>query len=382
MTTKSSLFVALLACTLLLGGCGSIQRAYDAALLLADMQAGNADSALKRRTDTPVVETLSYGAGGRVHVADRYQTAHARRGSLVLIHGFTGQGRRDPRLVVFAHSLARSGFRVLVPELPGLMNMTVGSAEREDIAAALRFATRDGAPIGLAAMSLAAGPALLAAMEADIAHRVGYVVLVGGYYDIADVIRYATTGVDGGSGSAREVPRPMSTGKWMLLLSQLHRLDHSDDRRILRAIAGLRMQDEHADVRPQVDALTGSGRAVYELITNTDPDRVEALIAALPAGVRAELVALNLSHRDLTALQARLLLIHGANDPVIPFSHSERLAATLPQSQVDLFVPPRLDHVDVGSGFPGDLHLWLAARRLLVFAEESRDSNMERSHAK
>jgi pimeloyl-ACP methyl ester carboxylesterase len=362
---------ALLLCTLFLAGCASIQRAHDAVLLLADVQAGSADSQLKRQTDEPEVETLEYRIGGRSQVADRYQTAESRRGSLVLIHGFTADGRRDPRLVGFALSLARSGFQVLVPEIPGLTDMAVGSAQTEEIATALRFATHTGASTGLAAMSLAAGSAVLAAMEADTAPRVGYLLLVGGYYDIIDVLRYATTGADRGTGRTVAVSPPMREGKWLLLSSQLHHLDHPSDRAALHAIARARLHDAHAPVQQYLDVLTVPGRAVYELITNTEPDRVEPLVAKLPHSVRKELAELDLARQDLGRLQARLLLIHGANDPVIPLSHSERLAQALPPGQAELVVPANLAHVDLSPGLRDSWELWRAARRLLALADQT-----------
>lgn len=371
-STRTLRLIAVLALLPALLACAPMQRAWDAALLLTDLHAGTEDSALKRRTDPPSVQIVQYAVDGQTQIADRYQGPVSPRGSLVLIHGFTEEGRRDPRLVAFAHSLARSGFRVLAPELPGLTDMRFGSTVREEIATALRFATHGGDVIGLAAMSLAAGPALLAATEPDIADRIGYLVLVGGYYDIADVISYATTGVEGSDGRRAEVARPMRQGKWMLLLAQLHHFDRSADRTGLRAIAERKLQNEEAPVQDWLEKLSDGARATLALIVNTDPQQVAPLIARLPDGVRAELAAINPAQHDISGLKARLLLIHGAQDPVIPVSQSKRLAQAVPEGQATLVVPPQFDHVNLEAGLVDAWYLWCAAWKLLALADQQR----------
>jgi len=352
-----------------MAGCSTMDRGTDAARLLMDIQAGPEESALKRRTPAPDVQSLSYTVDGHHQVADLYQTPDTSRGTLVLIHGFTEAGRRDPRLVDFANSLARSGFRVLAPEVPGLTEMTVGSEERHEIAIALRYATRDGGKTGLSALSMAAGPAILAAMEEETADHVSYLLLIGPYYDIIDLIRFATTGVDAGGDQARDTPPPMEAGKWFLLLTQLHQFRDPADREALEAIAQRRMRSPQAPVDQYVGQLTAEGRAAFELITNTDPDRVQPLVNDLPASVRRELSALDLSGRDLGALKAHVLLVHGAEDPIIPVSHSRRLVRALPAEQTELFIPPNLSHVDIEPGLRDSLQLWQATRRLLTVAE-------------
>ncbi len=365
-----------------LSGCGGINRGVDAALLLGDIRAGKEDSRLKRRTESPERFPVTYTIDSRDWQADRYRSGEPDRGPLVLVHGFTELGRRDPRLVEFAHSMARSGFDVLVPELPGLTELSVGTEEIDGIADALREATADGRSTGVAAISFAAGPALLAAKKDDLVDRVAYVVVVGGYYDLIDAIRYATTGHDAGSGRLDPVPAPRREGKWVVLLGQLHNLEQMSDREALREIAERRLEDEQAPIHDQEEELSAEGQAVLDLITNQDPERVELIVDGLPASVREELEALDLARRDLSPLQARVVLIHGPDDRVIPVSHSERLKAALPERQARLYRARGLDHVDVSPGIRGGWQLWRAAKTLLRIAEEdagTRPDNRERT---
>ncbi|MCP5047549.1 MAG: hypothetical protein GY940_10280, partial [bacterium] len=55
-------------------------------------------------------------------VFDLYQHREKDRGVWVIVHGVTVNGRKDPRLVHFAHSIACSGVTCVVPSLEGLVS--------------------------------------------------------------------------------------------------------------------------------------------------------------------------------------------------------------------------------------------------------------------
>ncbi|MDR5902163.1 hypothetical protein [Halomonas icarae] len=72
-------------------------------------------------------------------------------------------------------------------------------------------------------------------MQPDTAHRVRFVIAVGGYYDLTDLLRYATTGEDRGS-VGHPPPPPQRDVRWAVLRSQLHTLEDAQDRERLAAI--------------------------------------------------------------------------------------------------------------------------------------------------
>src|SRR5690606_18522519 len=102
---------------------------------------------------------------------------------------------------------------------------------------------------------------------------------------------------------------------------------------------------------------------------NKDPERTPELVALLPPAIRSEIYGLDLRRRDLSVLRARLLLLHGRDDPIIPYTESAALAAAMP-GRATLYLVDSLAHVDLGpSGLVDTMRLWLAAYRLL----EERD---------
>jgi pimeloyl-ACP methyl ester carboxylesterase len=153
------------------------------------------------------------------------------------------------------------------------------------------------------------------------------------------------------------------------MASALHVPD-ARDRELLTAIARARRANPEADIRSPAAGLTPGGRALLALAQNTDPDRVPALMAALPEPLRGDIDLLDLKRYPLGALDADFLLIHGRDDPLIPASESRALAAALPPGRADAFIVGNLSHVDIGPGGIFDtLLLWRAAYRLLTLRD-------------
>jgi len=88
--------------------------------------------------------------------ADLYLHAGLDAGRpLVLAHGFAPEGKDDPRVRDAAGLLARAGFDVAVPTIPGLTRGRLGSEDVEPVVGAL--AARDGRTV-LVGVSVGAGP--------------------------------------------------------------------------------------------------------------------------------------------------------------------------------------------------------------------------------
>ncbi len=103
---------------------------------------------------------------------------------------------------------------------------------------------------------------------------------------------------------------------------------------------------------------------------NNDPAAVPALIAALPQGLRADMAALDLARADLSRLKAELILLHGRDDAIIPYTESLALAAAAPADRVTLYLVDNLSHVELGPGGLRDSSRLLAATyRLLALRD-------------
>jgi pimeloyl-ACP methyl ester carboxylesterase len=268
---------------------------------------------------------------------------------MVLVPGVARQGTDDPRLVAFANTLARARFEVLVPDLGGLRDLKVGAQDIHAIADACLYLARldDGRrPLGVTAISYAAGPAVAALFEPGVEEGVDFALAIGGYHDLEAVLTFFTTGYHREALGPWRHRRPNAYGKWMFVRSNAGRLESRRDRVLLSAMAGRKLDDLSADVSDLAADLGQEGRAVWALLENRDPDRVPALIAALSPGVVEDIRRLDLKRRDLARLGVRFILVHGHDDPIIPVTESIGLAAALAPGRAELFILDSLDHVD------------------------------------
>lgn len=277
---------------------------------------------------------------------------------LVLVHGLTPQGKDDPELRRAARLLARSGFAVAVPTLPELSRLRLRPEDAEPVVETVRalLARLDRRQVALVAVSVGAGPALLAAADARVADRVSVVVSLGGYASAVELLRYALTGVYSyGAAAGRLEPNP--EGARIFLRANLDLISNPQDRARLAA-----WLDAPGTARPQ--GLSPEGETIAELLETRAPERVDPLVRALPSELQSLLETLS-PERAVPRLRARLSLIHGESDPAVPYTESLRLAdaARAAGVRTRLTVVGVVEHVEASPVRR------LSARRLRELAE-------------
>jgi pimeloyl-ACP methyl ester carboxylesterase len=191
-------------------------------------------------------------------------------------------------------------------------------------------------------------------MQPGIRDRVRFVMSVGGYYSLQNVIAYLTTGYPGttaaveGALAANARPRPPHPyGVAVFIRSNLDLLARSVDRGFMRSYADYLVGENGVEDEPLPGALAPDARAFYQLLTNPDPTRVPPLVESLPERIRAQLEGIDPSARDLAQLKARVILLHGRGDNLVPYTESITLAKALPENQAQLHLIDGLAHVDL-----------------------------------
>ncbi len=345
MKTLRRWAIALAAAVALLFLFGRPVTWVQGALVMWDLAAGGAPTLWQEVTDAPNEYPTHWGTGE----GDLYLPAGRVAAAMVLVPGAAVLGRDEPRLQALARTFARAGFAVLVPELPEVRQLTLSRADGDRVADALRQLSKwqPEVPLGVAAISYAVAPAVIAALQDDLTSRVAFLVSVGGYHDITSAIRFITTGAFRPLDGSREFRRePNRYGRWAFLQANAGRLDDAADAALLREIAQRRFRDADADIGTLSAALGPQGQAVLAVVDNRDPDAVTALIAALPEGVRREIDGLNLALYDLSKLGGHIILVHGRGDSMVPYSESQSLASSASGARVSLFLMDDIGHVE------------------------------------
>jgi pimeloyl-ACP methyl ester carboxylesterase len=289
-----------------------------AVAFLLEFLTGGRPPALSTLTAAPARQPLAVPGAS----VDLYGRPGPNRGApLVLVHGFSPGGKDDPRVREAAALLSRAGFDVAVPTIPGLTRGRLGPEDVEPVVATLA-ARAD--PAVVVAVSVGAGPALLAAADPRVRDRVRVVLSLGGYASATEVVRFWLTGAYGYD-------------------SVSGRVDH--DPALIRMF-----------VRANGDRLDAPSRALLE---GGDPGGAARFLAAPPAELQRYLDSLS-PLRVARDIRARLVLVHGRTDRAVPYTESLRLAAARPE-RTTLVLVGVVDHVK-GRGAAG----WHGARDFLA----------------
>jgi pimeloyl-ACP methyl ester carboxylesterase len=284
------------------------------AAFVVELLSGGARRPLSALTDAPRVESLPVARAA----VDRW-VVHGGV-PLVLVHGYAPAGKDDPRVRQAAALLARAGFDVAVPTIPGL---THGRLRPDDVAPVVATLAARARPTVIVAVSVGAGPALLAAADPAVRDQVRVVLSLGGYASAVELLRFFLTGEYAWAG--------------------IHgRVVH--DPALVRAF-----------VEANADLLDAAARDAL-----ADPARAAAALASPPPAV-AELLARLSPERVAAAIPGRLILVHGVDDPAVPYTESLRLAAARPE-RTDVVLVHVLEHVEPGRGGVS----WTALRELFA----------------
>jgi pimeloyl-ACP methyl ester carboxylesterase len=265
----------------------------------------------------------------------------------IFVNGAHPERRTEPVVVSLSRGLARAGYLVVVPDVPGLGEgaitgltvdataaVTAAVVEREDVA---------GRRVALIGASTGAALALVTAGRDDLADRISVVAAVAPFADLARMVCLATT---------RGYPENGAFARYDV--TELHRrvvarslvTTIADDDARERLLAAL--DSAERDGRDPVAALPGNtadlgtdAATVVALLRNEDAQRFEELYAALPDGVRALLERLS-PLPGSGGVRAPVELVVPPSDVYFPPGEAQALAATLPN--VRLTMTATLDH--------------------------------------
>jgi pimeloyl-ACP methyl ester carboxylesterase len=261
--------------------------------------------------------------------------------AIVFLNGATRAGRHHPKVQRFARGLARAGFLVVVPDLPGLRKgeitpRTAGAAARVAEATADRPDVAKGR-VALYGVSVGASLALLAAERAGLAARVTVVAGEAPWTDMKKIVRLATTGSYGsepyatdpyaGLAIARSLAAGLAPGAGRSSLVRELEGVPDDDPTPLAGVEARRYRD--------------GARRLVELLVNRNPRRFQALYARLPARVRGSVEELSPLRRT-DRLDAPVELATSPHDKYFPPAESRALARV--DGRVRVTVTTTFDH--------------------------------------
>jgi len=327
-----------------------VGRAFWSFLILTELLNFESRGWLGYFSSSPRIREISYPGPLGSAKADLYHVhSDQKKSGILLNHGVIDTGKEDPRLRRFAEVLCRAGFVVFVPDLKGMRSFRISPGDIDEVEAAFEYflsrAEISPKSCGLFGFSYGAGPTLIAASRPSIREKVRFVVSFGGYFDLKNVLSFLATGQCefGGKSYSRQ---PQEYGKWVFLANNLDLIESPQDRAILGEILRIKLRDEKAPIDSFLAGLGEEGKNILNLLSHGNPSQTESFIRRLPQSVQSSMRALAVS-AVLKNVQAELILAHGEDDDLIPFTETLRLAQAAPDpGKVYIEILKTHTHVD------------------------------------
>lgn len=284
---------------------------------------------------------------GKPIQVDHYESSTQYAGTLVLIHGMSPKGKRDPRVSVLCHALSKVGYRVIAPDIDSIKQLIICPSQIDAIADILYEIANDemltpSGQIGVLAPSFSGAMCLAAASLPKIKEQVKAVCAIGAFTEVDSVMSYLL------NHSAAD-----PYGRF-IVLKKIVPLVCSDNG-LFQGALDAAIQDNLNEV--SFDEFNNSYNRYLSVLTESDRQKIrrlfhdsiyrEQLFKSSKHLLSAELQALNIVQR-IDGLSANVFLIHGLADSVIPCQQSERLYQELMvlKKKAALVITPFLSHGD------------------------------------
>lgn len=268
----------------------------------------------------------------------------------VVLHGLTVPGRRHKAMTRFVRSLCASGAVVLVPDVPSWRELRLDvTAARETVEAGVLHLS--GRPevqpggVGAVGFSFGATQVVMASADPAMHGRLRGVVAFGGYCDMGRMIRCLFAGEHEWQGETQTLD-PDPYGRWIVVGSYLTLIPGcegmqrvADAARELALEAGRRGEWAWG---PHYDAMkvalsqdfTAEERRIWEIIaplTDAEVDKEAARELAARFTEATLKFDPGLDPRPvMPSLRGRIVLSHGRQDRLIPYTETLRLASMAP----------------------------------------------------
>jgi pimeloyl-ACP methyl ester carboxylesterase len=297
---------------------------------------------------------------------------------LVVVAGVTALGIDDPRVWRLLLALREAGFAVLAPEVPGLSRLGEDRDGVKHVRDALVMASKaegfetglpgaDASRIGVVGVSLGASLALHAAATSPVPVRA--LVLVGAPDDprnLAPSWFREPVAPEGATGHAKLRSGSGLFARHGVLRAAAGRIVGAAEAAALRAwIDGIGEAPASGGPPPPEVGGAESARWVRAALAEERIETSDLAWVLTAAEPDLAICAPAAFDADLPGLRSPVWLVHGTEDPLVPPSEMDLLAARLsPRVPVRTLASALLTHVDVGS--PGLAEAW---RHLRVLTE-------------
>ena len=250
-------------------------------------------------------------------------------------------------MLALCSALSQVGFRVLAPEIASIKALKIEAAQIKELAEIFLSIAEDRAltptgKLGVLAPSFSGALSLAAASRPEVSDKIEAICAIGAFTQVDTVMSYLLQAQDADP-----------YGRF-IALKKIIPLVYPEDTLIQGALDAA--IDDNINART-VDDLNNALNTYLQNIPQQDRQDIlrlfqdaqyrESLFSRSKGIMSEELAAIDVM-QNIAGLKARVFLLHGRDDNVIPCEQSERLYQQLKhlQKHVKLVVTPFIDHGD------------------------------------
>ena len=306
-----------------------------------------ASSSSEELTSNKLCCSYDIDVKGQLIEVDHYEPNTQYAGTVVVIHGMSPKGKQDPRISVLCYALSKVGYRVIAPDIESIKKLIICPSQIDAIANILFEIANDelmtpSGKIGVLAPSFSGAMCLAAASLPEIHDRVKAVCAIGAFTEVETVMSYLLN-----NGAADPYGR-------FIVLKKIVPLVCSENELFQKALDAA-IEDNLNEI--SFDEFSNAYNRYLGSLTEPDRQKIrrlfhdsvyrEQLFASSKLVLSEELKALDIIHR-IEGLSAKVFLLYGFADAVIPCQQSERLYQELTglKKQANLVITPFLSHGD------------------------------------
>lgn len=306
--------------------------------------------AVRGLTREPLVETLEIDG---VPVEIVRPARGGPRPAFLFVNGAHPLRREEPVVQRLSRGLARAGFLVIVPDLPGLGEGEITTRLPEALLAVTRHAVDlpdvRGGRVALVGASTGASLAIIAAAQPELADRISVVAAVAPFAHLDKMICLTTTHFyeEGGSFVPYEVS---DLSRRVVARSLIASLYCEDREELLSELARMELNGvDPLEELPPRQGLSPKAQAVARLLGNRDPASFQTLCGELPPEITSLMSRLS-PVSTAAAVSAPVEVAVPPADRYFPLGEASALADALPN--VRLTVTRVLDHTRPSLSLP------------------------------
>ena len=280
-------------------------------------------------TARPVRREVNYPQGNGTGAADIYRVpAKKPRAAVLIFLGANAEGRDDDGVIRLGNALARAGLVAMFHWSPAMaLRHNLDPTEIDNLVWAFQYLAGtdfvDPHRVGMGGFCVGASFALVAAADARIRDQVAFVSAFGPFFDARDLLVQLASR-SRLYGGRQEPWDPDQLALRVFGNELIDTLDDSQEREVLRGLLlnGQELPDG------QLERLSPAARRVQRLLQGTTVEEAERNYLKLPAGFREGMRSISPS-AHIDEIRARVNIMHGKDDRLVPAAESRRLADAL-----------------------------------------------------